>query len=386
MAVTYTLRVFFLQVSNELLRSYFESRDELRDFDWDGFSLSASDPLYDAWSALPERSRNETDSELRAVAELGTRERLPILIEQARLQGIDLAAELDPRAGPWQQSFWTFLKYRRVFDAGRQVHRVDHLHGRYWRTRAGLPRTPPETTPAIRDALEDSLAAYFYGKDRLPEDQCAVHFLRRGDKVCYVGYPQDAAESVLGYEAGRLRAKGQRFVREVVFAYDPVAGTLDTHARGDQRRHDELQEIFSRVVLGQELPPDASSPQPYRPNVLKSRDFRFRIDSEDHVREMRVKALRLDVIGHRGSTLDFDAGPLRYGNNVYDLVEPSLRGHNMPLANVNVHVATIQMVFAWPSGPRTLTFDVRPDSCGLRDAPEHLVARRCLRRSEIACA
>lgn len=386
MAAQFTLRLFFLQVSNELLRSYFASREELRDFEWDGYSLSASDPLHDAWSALPERSRNETESELRAIAELGTREGLPILIEQARLLGIDLAAELDPRAGLWEQSLRTFLKYRRAFDAARQVHRVEHLHGRYWRTRAGLPRTTPETTPAIRSALEESLSAYFYGKDRRPEDQCAVHFLRRAEKVCYVGYPQDAAESVLGYEGGQLRARSQRFVREVVFAYDPVAGTLDTHAHGDQRRHDELQQIFSRVVLGQELPPDGSSPQPYRPNVLKTRGFRFPTESEDQVREVRVKALRLEVLGHRGSTLDFDAGPLRYRNDVYDLVEPSLRGHNMPLANVNVHVATIQMVFAWPKGPRTLTFDVWPDSCNLRDAPEHLVARRCLRRWEIACA
>ena len=121
-------------------------------------------------------------------------------------------------------------------------------------------------------------------------------------------------------------------------------------------------------------------------SLLKERGFSFHTEPGDQVREVRVKKLRLAVMGHRGATLDFNAGHIRYGNNVYDFMEPALRGYRMPLANVNVDVATIQMVFAWPSGPRTLTFDLWPDSCNLRDAPEHLVAKRCLRRWELACA
>jgi len=382
LAVQFTPRVFFLQVSNELLRSYFDSREELRDFEWDRFSLSASDPLHDAWSALPERSRDETENELRAVAELATRDGLALIEDEAREHGLDLASEFAANGDVLQKVFGVFLKYRRVFDVARQLRHVDRLNGRYWRRRTGVPSIEPDTSAAARRTLGDALSAYYRREGR--GEFCDVHAYRRGAKHCFVAYPEDTSETVLGYESGRLQAKRHKFAFEVVFVLDPEAGTLDLHARGDKGVHIDLQQIFARTILKTELPPESGAVIPFRLEHLKRRGVAFPTEQNDLVRQVRVKALRVEVLG--GGRLTFDAGPMRDAVNVYDVMERSLDGQRLPLSNINVDAATMQMVFAWPEGQRTLTFDVRPDRCTLHDAPEELVARKYLRRWEIACA
>jgi hypothetical protein len=379
----FTSQVFFRRVPNELLKEYFEGRDELRDFEWDRFSLSDSDPLYDAWRAVPEASRDQTECELHAVFDFATREGIARLHEQGRAQGVDLAPELAARGDVFDQAFFVFLRYRRVFDAARQLHRVDHLDGRSWRTRADLPRRDPDVTPAVRDALGEAVAAYFEKKGAGPH--CDVQDYRRGDKRVLVAYPQDVAEAVLGYERGKLREKAERPVFQVVFSFDPQAGTLDLHAQGGARVHRDLQQIFSRVVLGEDLPLDPDVAVPYRLSLLRKRGFAFPTEPSDGVREVRVKALRLAVMG-RGARIGFDAGPLRERTDVYDLMENSLKSDGLPLSIIDVDDVTMQMVFAHDQGPQILTFGVNQRSCELRDGPDHVVARRCLRRWEIACA
>ncbi len=383
MPVRFSPPVFFLQVSNELLRTYFARRGELTDFPWRRFTLGNCDPAFEAWCALPEGSREESESELRAVAELGTREGLALLVEQARLRGIDITRDIDRLSGLWHRAFWVFVVHPDVFDAARQLHHVDHLHGRYWRTRGGLVTRLPDESSATRSALGEALSAYFRERQGGGE-YCDVHCYHRAGKHWFLAYPQDVPESVLGYEEGALRSRSQRPVFEVVYAFDPAAGTLDLHARGDRRMHEDLQKIYSRVVLGADLPPETLPPSPYRIDRLKRRGFPFPVDPADQIQEVRVKALRLRILG--GGRLTFDAGPIRQRTDVYDLMERTLDGERLPLSNVDVDVATLQLVFAWAKGPRTLTFNLRADSCNLRDAPEHLVARRCLRRWEFACA
>ncbi len=63
-----------------------------------------------------------------------------------------------------------------------------------------------------------------------------------------------------------------------------------------------------------------------------------------------------------------------------------LNAEKVPLSNLNVTLATIQIVFAQQNGrPKTLTFNVSaPDSCNLKDSPEHLKAREYLKHWGIA--
>ena len=47
--------------------------------------------------------------------------------------------------------------------------------------------------------------------------------------------------------------------------------------------------------------------------------------------------------------------------------------------------ATIQVTFATSGRPKTITFQISyPDSCNLKDKPEHLKIKECLKRWGIA--
>lgn len=379
----FTPKAFFLAVPNELLKLYFERRGELRDFTWNQFALSTSDPLHDAWCALPEDARLATEGEFRAVADLATRHGLAVLEVEARVHGVDLASSLPAHASPWHRVFHVCVHHPVVFAAAREALRIERLHRRHVRTRMGFERQIPDSSPLKCDELRDALVAYFRRKIDAPDLHCVVHSYRVGERFRFVAYPEDLCRSYLAYAQGELRPQCRRPVVEVVFTYDPVAGSVEIYARGDRRRHEDLAQLFSRVVLGKDLPPESKAPARYRLNVLKRRGISFPTDVADQVREVRVKALRLGVLG--GGKFTVDAGPLRDRVNVYDVMDRSLLGEQLPLVNVDVQVATLQMVFAWTEGPRTLTFDVRPDQCNLGEAPEERVARKCLERTEIVC-
>ena len=95
---------------------------------------------------------------------------------------------------------------------------------------------------------------------------------------------------------------------------------------------------------------------------------------------MRIKELRFSLLGTR-RRITYEVDPLGPTDEIYDLIEMSLADSRLPLATVNVSSAVLQMRFenAGRNGrsTKTVTFRVSyPDSCNLRDRPEHLVAKK----------
>jgi len=197
----FTPRVFFLSVPNELLKSYFARRGELLDFPWERFALSDSDPLYEEWRALPEQQRDQTEAELRAVADIGTTDGLRLVAEEARARGIDLAPILRTLDGPWAQALRIFLEHRELFDIAGRFDRADQLNGRYWRKRADLTRKEPDVSPVSCAALGTSIAAYFQPAEK-GAARCHVRWdIRGGRRHYFIAYPLAAAELVDRYDA-----------------------------------------------------------------------------------------------------------------------------------------------------------------------------------------
>ena len=61
--------------------------------------------------------------------------------------------------------------------------------------------------------------------------------------------------------------------------------------------------------MGQELPPEAPNSHPYELNGLKSRGFGFPTDPEDGVEDVRVRKLRLSVLGGHKRRIWLEADP-----------------------------------------------------------------------------
>ncbi len=385
MVTQFTPRVFFLSVSNDLLKSYFAHRGELLDVPWERFTLSSTDPVHEAWRALPPASRDAVEAELRAIAELGTPDGLRLVTEEARVRGIALPPPPVGRRGGWDYALRVFLEHREIFEVARRFDRADRLNGRYWRRRTGLPRVAPDVSPGACVSLGAAVAAYFQHRDDRGQ-HCAVRWdVRGGTRHYFVAYPQDAAEVVAVYDArGELVHDVCRRPFLVVFVWDEADGTLEVHAKGDRRLHTDLQQVFARVILDQDLPPESQPAPPYRLNLLKRRDFVFPIEAGEGIADVRVKELRVALLG--GGRVNFDAEHLRRQRNVYDLLEPAMRGYGLPLSNVDVDRVQLQLAFDFTRGSRVLPVVMTPYHWSLRDGPEHVVAKRLLTLAGLACA
>ncbi len=385
MARDFTPRQFLRQADNLLLQEFCNRREMIGQVDWESLSETDIEPIYQAWQGLADPAQEEIEADLRRIFELADMGSNLAFIEEGHQQGKDLAAELEDVEGFLNKAFYTFLNCPTVFDLVHIWKQTKTLNSRYWRKRHDLPKVEPDTSPATRDDLGRALAVYYretQGRGRW----CVVeHYLLGGRYHYFIAYPKDFTDTFTGYDKqGRFERKAYGPAFEVVFLFDPKDGTLDLYAQGGRKIKEDLQEIFSRVVLKEELGDETKESNPYQLNGLKSREFPFPTDPRDRICDVRVRQLRLLPLGGLKQRITFEATARGEKEEVYDLMERTLGMTDVPLSMYNVDSAVIQMVFdnTGNSGRATKTLSFRiscPDSCNLKDKQEDLIARRCLK-------
>lgn len=386
----YAPKQFLRQADSTLLKRYFKARGQLGDIDWTNFLAADVDPMYAAMQNLPDSSKEEIDSDFRNIFELANAEGTRTLIEEGRFHKLDLTSDLDAQAGFVNKAFSVFLNHSKVFGVAHLLDRADHLSRRYWRKRKDIPKKKPNLTRGATTKLEQSISAY-YRKTQGRGKRCHVDkYLRGGRYHYFFAYPQDYTDTFVGYDKkGRFDRWPQTPAFEVIYIYDPLDGTLELFAQGDKKIKSHLQQIFGRTILHTELGEESAADAPYSLEGLKNRSFAFPTDPADRVAEVRVRELRLTIIGNPLQRITFEATPTGPREEIYDLMQRALDKQRMPLSKVTVKAAVIQMRFDTTTGRRgrsvkTITFRVAvPDSCNLKDEPEHLVAKKYLKAWKI---
>lgn len=386
MANDYAPKQFLRQAEIALIKEYFTARGELGELDWDSMREADADPIHEAWQQLPESSLAQIDSEFRDIFDLATAEGTRTLIEEGQFHQVDLAPELDARDGFLNKALWSFLRHRRIFDVAHLLDRSDHLNRRYWRKRKNVPKKDPDLTPTAVSELERSISAYY--KERQGRGRrCHVDKYFRGDRYHYFfAYPQDYADNFVGYDNdGNFQRKRQNPAFEVIFVYDPDEGSIDLFAQGGKDIKKDLLELFARTILHEDLGNEDNASRPYELNGLKKRSFAFPTEPADRITEVRVKEMRFSMIGSARNRVTFDVSPNGSTDEIYDLIARTLDEQRLPMAMVNVSSAVLQVRFDNSNGngrsTKTVTFRIsHPDSCNLKDKPEHLVVKQYLRK------
>lgn len=385
MANDYAPRHFLRQAEVALLKEYFEARGELGELDWASLKEADEDPIHEAWQKLPDSSLQEIDSEFRDIFDLASAEGTRTLIEEGHFHSIDLKPDLDAHDGFLNKALWVFLNHRKIFNVAYLLDRSDHLNRRYWRKRKDIPKKRPDLSPGAITELERSISAYYrerQGRGR----HCHVDIYLRGNRHYFFVYPQDYADTFVGYDnTGKFERKRQNPAFEVIYVYDPVDGALDLYAQGGKDIKKDLQELFARTILHEELGEEDDHSRPYELNGLKRRGFAFPTEPADRITEARVKELRLSVVGNPRNRVTLEATPNGATDEVYDFMARCIHEERLPLAVLNVSSAVLQVRFDNTGGngraTKTVTFRIsHPDSCNLKDKPEHLVVKEYLKR------
>jgi hypothetical protein len=383
----YSPKTFLRQTSNDLLRQCFTDRGGvLSDLPWDEMDEHGIDDIYQGWQELPDEERVAFERCFEDAEELSSDQGIRAIIEEGQFHGLDLAPILEEIEGHRNKVMWVALNYPHVFEVAGIINRAHTLPQRFWRRRNGMPVEPPDVSPEAIHAFAHAIGAY-YRQNQGRGHRCTVDAYLRVDRYHYFfAYPDDYANTYLGHdEEGHFIRRPQKPAFEIVFIFDPQDGSLEIFAQGGKEVHKSLQTIFCRCLLGQELPPELPYQHPFELNGLKSRDFGFPTDPEDGIELVRVRKLRLTVLGGSRRRITLEADPDAGAHDIYDMMDAYLDRDNLPDTLVNITQATLNFKFGPVSNGRhqTLTFDISfPNSSNLKSKREELrvVAEKYLKR------
>lgn len=389
----YAPRQFFRHVQIALLREYFSQREALNDVAWGSLEEAKIEPIFEAWDALPEQTRTGFESEFRRIHAMGSPDGTRAILEEGRYHGIDLAGDLDAMVGHINKAFWTFIDHNRVFYVAEKLNRADHLNRRSWRKRKDLPKKDPDVSSNALEELAKAISAYYWereGRGRLCHR--ADPYLKANRYHYIFVYPKDYSDTFVGYrDDGEFERRPQAPAFEIIYVFDSQDGTLDLYVRGDKNIVRDLQELFGRTILHEELGEVKPGSDPYKLNALKHRDFSFPTEPGDRVKGVKVTAMRLSLVGNPRKRITFEIGPKDPKESIYDFMDTALHEQRLPLSMVDVSSAVIQMTFENANGrrrdERTLSFRIgHPNTCTLKGSPDELLAKKYLREWKIETA
>jgi len=382
MARHYSPKAFMIEAPNKLLKEYYELEGLNGDIPWQHLSERDIGRVFEAYENAAEPVRRRMDNDFRDIHNLANEGGIKTLIDvgQSQFHDTDFISVFDGAEGHVERAFIAFLNHHEAFEEASCFHYADTL-GR-WRKRKRLPRMLKQPDDESKSRLSKALSDYYRQKEGRGHG-CDIEYHKRDNRHYWFARPEDYAVSVFIYdEQDQFDIKTQRPAFEVIFVYSESEHSLDIRASGPKETLLVLQTLWGRAILECEVGAPLADSVVYELGALRSRDFQFVLEPEDGVLEVRVKRLKLKIMGssHR---VTLEASARRDPKEVYDLLERVLKG--LDVSDDVLHVASVGLQLVFPGkGTRresTMMFDVsHPNSCSLRDEPKHLIAKNLLKR------
>lgn len=390
MAKQFDPRKVLRQISNPLLKQFFDRRGELGDVQWDELTETKIEPVFEAWQQMPEQQRKEVQVTLQDIVELADERGISAIAEEIRLRCPGREAEFQSWEGRADRAMWVYLNAPAAFEEAALFARADALAaGRFWVKRNGLPRQALNLANGTVGKLQGALTG-FYWPTQMRGCHCRVeHYTRANGVEYFFAYLDDYPDNHLVFDDdGQVEKRSDRYAFENVFVFTPEDGALELFARGGRKVNAALQEAFCQSVLGV----DAGDTDPLKPayqlDHLLDENFLLRTDPADRVADARIVRLRLEPKAAPLSYIELKADPKGHASEIFQMLAHYCDAQNVAPARMRVRQATFRLKFMHDGvgRPKTLTFSVScPDSCDLKSKTDDMraVGERCLKLWEI---
>lgn len=384
----YSPKNFFRQAPNVLLDRYFHERALLTELDIASLPETDVERPYRAWLALPASDRARTEEDFRLIDSLADEQGVVAILEEALFHEEDLETVFAKMGGFHDKALWTFLERPRYLQIAARFRESDQLPRRCWRDRDGMPGIKPRDDDAACKDLANVVRPYFREKEGRGHS-CHVDVFRRGPTYYYFCYPEDHSRTVMEFEGqNQLQRRVHRPVFEVVFVYDPENGMLSVYFEGRASVARDLLMLFARQILVTNLPNPRRDQRVYELNPLKDRGFAFQYTPASGILDVRVRQLRLTLVGGASKSITLEADPSDNRMAVYDLLDevlntadPSSTRNRIPLSMVNITRVGLRACFSVDGtherSVRNFTVSF-PNSCSLKHEGKDLVLRKML--------
>jgi len=385
MRIEYNPRKFLLLIPLAMLREYFERQDVVDDLAWNNLTDQGRESLYAAWQSLPQRSRDAISIDFQNVAGLATKRGIQTIIEESKFHGLDLLPELVELPSHSEKAFHVLLRHPRVFRVASQFNYADNL-ARYWHRRHDLPKKPPNLRLEARAALKNAVSDHYVENQGRGQYSDLDVYLRYDTVHYFMVYLSDYPDTFVGYsDEGTLDRRPQTPAFDVVLRYDESCGHLDLYAEGPKQLRRDLEGIFGRTALSEELSPDPPPGVAFQLDRLKDPKFEFVTEPSDGIFNVQLRAIQFSLPQKETGRITFELLPYAGSGNVHELIARALNQVSWQLDDLRVDQVKIKVTFLQgTSRPKTVTFNISPNSCNLKEhVTEHATIKRYLRRWEI---
>jgi hypothetical protein len=202
------------------------------------------------------------------------------ILNEAEFHNDTTAHEVLKQLSHLGKAFWAATERPAWTRTAKIISGVDKLPPGAWIKRAGLPARPGPVNAAMIEELETALVAFFTKQEQRGRN-CKIDCVRQGDCEVFYANAEDYPDTQLNWKDGILTAQTTSPSFGLVFKHYDGDRMLDVYLDGDHLIVPDLQQIFARTVLGEEIERDMPVRQPIYDigRVLKP-GFQFRHSPE----------------------------------------------------------------------------------------------------------
>ncbi len=381
----YSPKKLIRNISNPLLKRYFDQRELLGAFGWKELDNHDPKPIMEALDELSASEREAVETDFNQVNELATDGGSRLIFEEASFWDHPWAAQIDEMANDFERAMLALIEDRDLIDTVSSCNEMDRFAESRWRSWFVGERLQVTDD---RDKLSKGLRALF--KEQGRGQRCHIETLDRRDpeRFCCFAFPEDYPKTDLGFdESGQFKRHTRRTATEIIFVYQPEDGMLKMFGKGNKTEKEAIAEVFCKTMLGLTKLPAPNQRPPYDLAVLKDRNVSFKTDPADNIESTEIRLMRFDLPGKGYRRLVLSARPTGGVPNIHSLIEAAVNTTNFPLSELQVSQAKISMRFRGTNGRpgKPLTFVVTyPDRCNLKDTGKDAVAKKYLKEWGIA--
>ncbi|MBN1123363.1 MAG: hypothetical protein JXA82_00050 [Sedimentisphaerales bacterium] len=390
MATRYSPNYFLRQTPNALLEQYFQNKNidpfvtidvENKDGTKSSETVKISkleenqtQPILDLIETQGFEQKTAIENDFRQISERSCKAGFLCLLDEARYEGhgVDIQDKLKATENHYERSMWVFLNYPIIFQNSGYFQRSDKST---FRARPVWKNITPKQLDGDLKEFKNNIIEHYKKEGR--GNHCVVEVLKRPDpeRYYYFVYLEDYSNTIEEFKDTEFKRTPVKPAFEVIFAYHPKNGKIETNASGIKQEITQLQEAFCQGILDMEGLPDKDS-RMYTIEKLKNKfDFTPR-DPQDNIAAVHLRLIELEFSSKKRITFT-DNGKTP---NIYDMIEKALNKQNVPLDIVTVSKARIQILFrkmANEKRAQTITFEIStPDRCTLKDSPVELIAKK----------
>lgn len=297
MSKHFNLHGFLRSAPKGLLQAYCARHGILQGFKWGTGKNVDAEAVVEAMHSAGDEMFKRAVAEFRVIWELRGQGFTRGVLNEARYHGDQTAYETLSKLTHLGKAFWTTLERPAWVSNAKILSDVDKLPPGAWIKRGGLPQRAGRVDQSTVEQLQDSLIEFF-SKTEHRGFNCKIDSLQRGDEEIFFTYAEDHPDIDLFWLDGQLEPQVLNPSFKLIFKHKDVQRTLEIYIEGNRNVVPDLQQIFARTVIGEEILREARAIEPiYDLDLLLEPGFQFQHSVDLGIADIRVTKMRFHLDG-----------------------------------------------------------------------------------------